>query len=59
MSDTRMWQPDLTQVSVDLVGEFGTYGLEPLCEVLDRLLGSKETVCVDLPGVTFLGLRCA
>jgi STAS domain len=58
MSDTRMWQPDLTQVSVGLVGEFDTYDLESLCEALDGQLGSKETDCVDLSGVTFLDLRC-
>ncbi len=58
-SDTRVWQLDITQVFVDLVGEFDTYNLETLCEVLDGLPGSKESVCVDLSGVTFLDLRCA
>ena len=59
MSDTRILQPGLAQVSLDLVGEFDTYDLESLREVLDGLLNSKETVCVDLSGVTFLDLRCA
>lgn len=59
MSDTRILRPNLTHVSLDLVGEFDTYDLEPLREALDGLLGLKETVCVDLSGVTFLDLRCA
>jgi anti-anti-sigma regulatory factor len=59
MSDTRVSQHDKMQVSVDLVGEFDTYDLESFCEVLDGLLGSKETVCVDLSEVTFLDLGCA
>jgi hypothetical protein len=59
MNDTQMLQPDLAQVSLDLVGEFDTCDLEPLCEVLDGLLGLRGTTWVDLSGVTFLDLRCA
>jgi anti-anti-sigma regulatory factor len=58
MSDTRMLRPDLAHVSLDLVGEFDTYDLESLREALDGLLNSKETVYIDLSGVTFLDLRC-
>ena len=54
-----MLQPNLAHVSLDLVGEFDTYDLESLREALDGLLNSKETVYVDLSGVTFLDLRCA
>jgi hypothetical protein len=59
MTESRMCQPDVTQISVALAGEFDAYDLEPLCEVLDVLLHSRETACVDLAGVTFLDLRCA
>jgi hypothetical protein len=59
VTGTRMPQPDLTQVSVYLAGEFDTYDLEPLRGVLDKLLGSRGTACVDLSGVTFLDLRWA
>jgi hypothetical protein len=59
MCDTRMLQPDLTQISSDLVGEFDTYDLESLREVLNRLWRTQETICVDLSAVTFLDLRCA
>jgi ABC-type transporter Mla MlaB component len=59
ISDTQMLRPDLAHVSLDLVGEFDTYDLTPLCEVLDGLLGSKETAYVDLSGVTLLDLGCA
>jgi anti-anti-sigma regulatory factor len=59
MSDTRILQPEQTHVSLNLGGEFDAYDLESLREALDRLLGSKETVCVDLSRVTFLDLRCA
>jgi anti-anti-sigma regulatory factor len=55
----RMWQLDVTRVSVALVGEFDAYDLEPLCEVLDALLRSRVTACVDLSGVTFLDVGCA
>jgi anti-anti-sigma regulatory factor len=56
---TQMLQPELTQVSLDLVGEFDAYDLESLREVLDGLLGLKEAVYVDLSGVSFLDVRCA
>ncbi len=59
MRDTQMLQPELTQVSLDLVGEFDAYDLESLREVLDGLLGLKEAVYVDLSGVSFLDVRCA
>jgi anti-anti-sigma regulatory factor len=59
MSDTRILQPEQTHVSLNLGGEFDAYDLESLREALDRLLGSKETVCVDLSRVTFMDLRCA
>jgi ABC-type transporter Mla MlaB component len=58
MRDTRMLQPDLAHVSLGLVGEFDTYDLQSLREALDGLLKSKETVYIDLSGVTFLDLRC-
>jgi anti-anti-sigma regulatory factor len=57
--DPPMWQPGLTRVSIVLAGEFDTYDLEPLCEVLDGLLETRGPACVDLSGVTFLDLRCA
>jgi anti-anti-sigma regulatory factor len=50
---------DVTQISAALAGQFDAYDLEPLCEVLDVLLHSRETACVDLSGVTFLDVRCA
>lgn len=59
MIRAREWQLDITRDSVDLTGEFDAYDLEPLCEVLDGLLASRMTACVDLSGVTFLDLRCA
>ena len=59
MIGTQEYQLDTTWVSVDLVGEFDTYELEPLCDVLDGLLGLKETAYVNLSRVTFLDLRCA
>jgi anti-anti-sigma regulatory factor len=59
MIDTWERQSDIPHVSVDLAGEFDAYDLEPLCEVLDGLLDSRGTTCVDLSGVTFLDLRCA
>jgi hypothetical protein len=52
-------QSDIPHVSVDLAGEFDACDLEPLCEVLDGLLDSRGTTCVDLSRVTFLDLRCA
>jgi anti-anti-sigma regulatory factor len=58
MRDTQMLRPDLAHVSLDLVGEFDTYDLQSLREALEGLLNSKETVYVDLSGVTFLDLRC-
>jgi anti-anti-sigma regulatory factor len=59
VAGSRMLQLDITQVSVDLAGEFDAYDLKPLCEILDGLSGSRGTACVDLSGVTFLDLRCA
>jgi hypothetical protein len=59
VTGSRVCQPDVTQISVALAGEFDANDLEPLCEVLDVLLSSRGLACVDLYGVTFLDLRCA
>ena len=59
MIDTRTGQSDVARFSVQLAGEFDAYDWESLHQVLDALLSSRETVCVDLSRVTFLDLTCA
>jgi STAS domain len=59
MIDTQTGQCDLARLSLQLAGEFDAYDWESLRQILDVLLSSRETVCVDLSRVTFLDLRCA